>query len=115
MLTYHEKHDLAKLLALIMHDDEFIYHADKINDQTVIAVERLIMDFQECNRASAAFLATIKCVPKSSNIYGWILSCLPAITDLWRTHNDIFYTNMLCSTAIIFRKSDIKATLVFGR
>ncbi|MEK6748151.1 MAG: hypothetical protein AABY83_02940 [Pseudomonadota bacterium] len=56
--------------------------------------------------------AHVKCVPKPKGVYGWINSCVPALLDLYRSHKDALYTNMLCSIGIRSHHSALKMTMI---
>ncbi|MDH5546211.1 MAG: hypothetical protein OEZ43_11495 [Gammaproteobacteria bacterium] len=111
-LTYTQQKDVAELLAALFNDNEYLYHVNKINRETVRYAEDVIVMFRFCNKASAGLLAGIQCIPKSKNIYGWLLSCLPAVHKVVKANREIFYSNFMCDIAIQSHRNALKGTMI---
>lgn len=111
-LTNAQKQQTAELLTLIFNDNEFLEHASKVNgtvvDETEVVMNKLIF----CNQAITVLFNAIRCVPKSTKIYGWLMGCLPALVEIAKTHSKTIYTNYLCQKAIIPHRDVIKRMLL---
>lgn len=111
-ISNEQKQQVAELMSIILNDSEILFHANKVNQKTVEYAEEIVVSFHFCNKATAALLAGIQCIPKSRNIYGWLLSCIPAVSRLVRANRQIFYSSMMCNIGIQAHKSALKATML---
>lgn len=99
-LTLSQKQDIGEMLSIIFEDDSFVYYANKINDKTAQRAEEIMDMLIFCNTASTALFKSISCIPKSKNIYGWLISCVSAVVDVLKAHRNTLQGNMLCLNAI---------------
>jgi len=99
-LSMSEQDDLAKLLDLVLQTNEFSTNVRRINVTTAQLAEEMMADVVFCSRASAALFAALRCIPKSRNIVGWLLGCLPGVLEVVRHHGDHLMTNLLCHNPI---------------
>jgi hypothetical protein len=75
--------------------------------------EELLHKLNFCNNATSALLTGIKCFPKSKNVYGWLLGCIPAIIKMFRMHEIQLKTNLFCSVGVIQKfKNTILTTML---
>ena len=110
--SYEQKQQVAELMSIILKDTEFLFHVNKFNENNVKYAENIIISFHFCNKASAALLAGIQCVPKSRNIYGWLFGCAPAVMRLVKANRDIFQSSMLCDVGIRAHTSALKSSML---
>ncbi len=111
-LTNAQKQNTVELLSLIFNHNEFLQHASKVNaavvEETEVVMNKLIL----CNEAITVLFSSIKCIPKSTNVYGWLMGCLPALVEIAKTHSKTLYTNRLCQNAIMAHKDLMKGMLL---
>ena len=113
-LTYENKKDLAELLSIVLEDDEYVYHIHKINDKTAKLAEEMMNDLIFCNRATTIIFNSIRCVPKSPNVVGWLIGCLPAVKAVFKAYKDELQANLICHTHLIANyRSEMKLTLLY--
>lgn len=112
-LSYQDKETLANILALVFDDREYLHRVHQINDKTLRITEEMLSNLFFCNRATAALFGAIRCVPKSPNVYGWLLGCLPGVSDVVKANSEKIRANLLCLTHIRVKyASAIKLTLL---
>ena len=111
-LTNEQKLKTVELLSAVFNDREFLQHASQVNgevvDQTEVIMNKLIF----CNQAITVLFSTLRCVPKSRNVYGWLMGCLPALLDIAKMHSDTIYTNYICQKAIMSHKKAMQSLLL---
>ncbi len=81
MVSYSDKRKIGDLLLVLLNDNDFAIYSDKINEKTIKYTEDLLARLVFCNQATTALFAGIKCIPKSTNVYGWLLSCGSSVLD----------------------------------
>jgi hypothetical protein len=111
-LTSGQKQKVAELLTLVFNDNEFLENADKVSGRTVEETELVMNSLIFCTRAITALFSAIRCVPKSPNVYGWLVGCLPGLVDVAKTHSSTLYSNTLCRNAIMTHRDSVKATML---
>ncbi len=94
-LSMQQKKSTVELLAIIFNDNEFLRRAHAVNTKTIKLTEDLMSNLNYCNNATTALLTGIRCLPKSKNVYGWLLGCLPAILNVFKANkpnsNQIYF------------------------
>ena len=111
-LTNAQKQQTVELLALIFNDNEFLPYASKVNGPVVDETEKVMNDLIFCTRAITGLFSAIRCVPKSPNIYGWLVGCMPGLIDIVKANSKTLYTNDMCLTVIRLRRDRLKEFLV---
>ena len=118
MLSYTDKRKIGELLSVLLNDQDFSLYSDKINEETVKYTEDLLLRLSNCNKATTALFTGIKCIPKSPNVYGWLISCGSAMLDgmisIIKINHSVFYSNLLCTTGVQTHRDALKATLLNG-
>jgi len=101
------------LLAIIFNDNEFLRRTHAVNSKTIKLTEDLMFNLNYCNNATTSLLTGIRCLPKSQNLYGWLLGCLPAILKVFKANKTKLQSNLFCAAHVIARyKNPIKLTLL---
>ena len=108
-----KRREVVKLLSILFKDETLLSRAHAVNSDTVKYTEQLMNDLIFCNRATTLLMAGIRCVPKSKNVYGWLLGCLPALLNLFKVYENEMQASLFCSVHVIeAQKSGILITLL---
>ena len=112
-LSREQQDMLAEVLSVVLVDNEYIRLARRINERTLSLTEKMLNDLFFCNRATALLFNALHCIPKSPNVYGWLLGCLPGVVQVVKAHSQQLQANMLCLTHIRANYlSEMKLTLL---
>lgn len=111
-LTNDQKQKTVELLSLIFNDDEFLKHASKVNGKVVDKTEEIMNDLIFCTRAITVLFSGLRCVPRTKNVYMWLMACLPALIELVKVNSKTIYTNGICHNAIMTHRESMKALLL---
>lgn len=112
-LSREQQDMLANVLSVVLLDNEYIHLARRINEKTLHLTEKMLNDLFFCNRATALLFNSLRCIPKSPNVYGWLLGCLPGVVKVVKAHSQKLQANMLCLTHIRANYfSEMKLTLL---
>lgn len=104
---------LAEGLPIVLMDNEYIDLARRINERTPHLTEKMLNDLFFCNRATALLFNALRCIPKSPNVYEWLLGCLPGVMQVVKAHSQKLQANVLCLTHIRANYlSEMKPTLL---
>ena len=112
-LTIQKKREIAELLSILYQDNDFNRRAHAVTPETIKFTEELLHKLNFCNNATSALLTGIQCFPKSKNVYGWLVGCVPAILKMFRMHSIQLKTNLFCSVGVIEKfKNSILVTML---
>ena len=111
-LTNSQKQNTVELLSLIFNDDEFLKHASKVNGAVVDKTEKVMNDLIFCTGAITALFSGLQCVPRTNNVYLWLVACLPALIPVIKVNSKTIYTNVTCRNAIMTHLQSMKALLL---
>jgi hypothetical protein len=110
-LSMTEQYEIAELLTLVLDTNEFLDNVSQINAETARLTEEMMNKLIFCTRATTVLFNAVQCVPKSTNIYGWLRSCLSLVIKIVRINRDHLRTNMICHVSILGYRDIILAQM----
>ena len=90
-----DKEDIAEIMGIIL-DRDYSDSVKNITHKSVRIAEECINYLRRCSSGMSGLFAGVECIPKSPNVYGWLVGCAFGIKGHLNRTRTKWHVNVVC-------------------